>query len=268
MIKIDSTKCVACGACVNDCIVKVLKQTASRTVPYVPEGDEKYCINCQHCLAVCPKGAVVCNDVAPEECAEIGRKPSDEEMMNLIRSRRSIRRYKNENLDAETLDKLKNSLAWSPTGCNDHKLFFTLIDDKNEMTSFKNEMSKVLRFLIKSGIMRLIYPNYKRYLGDIFNGEDVVFRDAPHMIVACTPVKAPCKEADPWIALTSFDFYAQTLNIGTCYCGFAVYAFKWIPKLKKRLKMPSGYKVGAVMLFGKPQVEYARCTKPENCRFS
>jgi nitroreductase len=228
----------------------------------MPE-DERFCLNCQHCLAVCPESAVLCNDVAPEQCAEIGELPEPSRMFNLLRQRRSIRQYKNENVNSETLDKLKASLAWTPTGCNDHRLFFAVIEDKAEMEFFRSEMSRFLKLLIKTGIMRLIYPNFKRYLKEIMDGKDVVFRNAPHMIVAATPKKAPCAEADPWITLSYFDLYAQTFNIGTCWCGFAVHAFKWNRKLRNRLNLPSGYKIGAVMLFGEPDISYARATNPE-----
>ena len=154
------------------------------------------------------------------------------------------------------------SLAWIPTGCNDHRLFFTVIREQREMAFFRAEMSRQLNLLIRTGIMRLVYPGYKRYLEEIAGGKDVVFRNAPHMIVAATPRSAPCKEADPWIALSYFDLFAQTLGVGTCWCGFAVHAFRWNRRLRKRLNLPPGYRIGAVMLFGKPDVQYARAAHP------
>ena len=74
---------------------------------------------------------------------------------------------------------------------------------------------------------------------------------------------APCKEADPWIALSYFDLLAQTFGVGTCWCGFGVYAFRLIGKMRKALNLPPGYKIGAVLLFGKPAVNYPRATRPE-----
>ena len=82
------------------------------------------------------------------------------------------------------------------------------------------------------------------------------------MIVALTPKDAPCKEADPWIALSYFDLLAQSFKLGTCWCGFAVYAIKFNRKLQKHLAIPKGYKVSSVLLFGPPAVTYARATNP------
>ena len=107
-----------------------------------------------------------------------------------------------------------------------------------------------------------------RFLDAIKNGEDVIYRGAPHMIVAATPKNAPCAEADPWIALSYFDLLVQSYGLGSCWCGFAVHAFKWNRTLRKRLNLPKGYKIAAVLLFGKPDVNYHRATKPENFKIN
>ena len=263
MITVDKEKCLKCALCVKDCIVEVLK-TDKEGIPFLDPELEKYCLNCQHCLAVCPAGALSCHGVTPEMCGKPGKLPEPEEMFDLLRMRRSCRQYKDENLPPEVMEKLKSSLAWTPTGCNVHNLFFRIIEDKEEMAYFRKKSSSMLKFLIRTGIMSLIYPRFRRYLKEIMGGKDVVYRNAPHMIVAAVPENAPCKEADPWIALSYFDLYAQSLGVGSCWCGFAVHAFKWNRALKKRLALPKGYRIGAVMLFGPPAVTYARPTKPVN----
>ena len=262
MIRIDESKCLKCKACVKDCIVKILT-IGENGFPHVRPEDERFCLNCQHCLAVCPVGAVECHDVTAEKAAPVGPLPTAQTMMNLLCQRRSIRQYKHEDLDSETMDTLVKSLAWTPTGCNDHRLFFAVVRRRTEMDFFRDKMVNSMQFLVRTGIMRLLYPNFKRYKDDIMAGEDIIFRNAPHMVVACTPKNAPCKEADPWIALSCFDVMAQSLGVGTCWCGFGVYAFKFVKALRERIGLPKGYKVGAVMLFGRPDVEYKRQTAPK-----
>lgn len=263
MIAIDKTKCLRCSRCVRDCIAELLVP-GSDGVPYMPAENEKYCINCQHCLAICPAGAVDCNGVGAEACAAPGKLPAPEEMLHLLQMRRSCRLYKNENIAPETMEALKNALAWTPTGCNNHKLFFRIIEKKEEMEFFRKTTFSMLKILIKSGILGLFFPRFKRFFAAVMAGKDVVYRNAPHMIVAATPKNAPCKEADPWIALSYFDLHAQSFGLGTCWCGFAVHAFKMSKKMRKQLQLPPGYKVGAVMLFGNPQLLYARATRPTN----
>ena len=261
MIRIDENMCIRCGKCVCDCIVGIL-QKGSDGVPMIPEGLENVCINCQHCLAICPAGAVECNNVKASDCFPSGELPESTKMLNLLRMRRSVRHYKNENIPPEIMAQLKDSLAWTPTGCNDHRLAFRIIEDRSQMDFFRQETASMLKKLIRWGILGLFYPRLKHYLNRILAGEDVVYRNAPHMIVALTPKNAPCKEADPWIALSYFDLLAQSFKLGTCWCGFAVYAIKFNKKIQKRLNIPKNYKVGSVLLFGSPSITYARSTNP------
>ena len=263
MVTIDKNKCIKCGACVNDCVVKVIVKDHN-DMPYMPQDSEKFCINCQHCLAICPSGALNCHGKTPEMCSTPDELPTPENMLSLLKMRRSIRRYRQESIEPEIMAKLKESLAWSPTGCNDHRLAFHIVENSEDMEFFRENTGKLLRFLIKTGILRIFYPKIKRYLSAILDGEDVIYRNAPHMIICSAPADAPCADADPWIALSYFDLYLQTFGLGSCWCGFALYALKYSPKLRARLKLPKNHKVKAVLLFGKPAVNYPRSTAPDN----
>ena len=131
IIQVDPNRCVKCGACVKDCIVEILKPGADGFPAVAPEL-ERYCLNCQHCLAVCPQGALTCHGVTAGQCPAPGPLPETEKMLNLLRQRRSIRQFRDENLPPEVMKNLKDSLAWTPTGCNDHRLFFRIIEDKEK----------------------------------------------------------------------------------------------------------------------------------------
>ena len=255
MIEIDKQRCVRCGNCLKDCIIQILKKDPEG-FPFVPEKLQGKCLNCQHCLAVCPAGAVRCNGVSAADCVPAGSLPDPEQMLSVLRQRRSVRHYKNENVSPEILEKLKESLAWSPTGCNVRGLQFFIAEDRSKMEFFRNETTRMLKFLIKTGILGLFLPRFKRYFQAVLDGEDVVYRGAPHMIVAAVSEKAPCAEADPWIAMSYFDLLAQSFGLGTCWCGFAYYAFKYNRKLRKKLGFPKGFRIAAVLLFGKPDVKY------------
>ncbi len=261
MIKFDLSKCVRCGECVRDCVAGIIHQDAD-DVPSVSPENFKFCLNCQHCLAVCQTGAVECNGVTAEECSISHDFPRPEQMLDLISFRRSIRRFREENVDRETLDKLEKVLKWTPTGCNDHRLFFAVSADRASTDYFRNETVDLCRKLVKCRIPGWLFPRYRRFFHAVLTGEDLVFRGAPHFIVAATPGNAPCRAADPWIALSYFDLHAQSLGVGTCWCGFAERVFRLSGKMRRKLGIPAGYRIGAVMLFGFPEVHYPRATNP------
>ena len=67
-LRIDSEKCVGCGLCVADCNPRALElDGSSRTPRFVADG-EKRCFKCQHCLAICPAGALSILGMLLEGC--------------------------------------------------------------------------------------------------------------------------------------------------------------------------------------------------------
>lgn len=257
--KVDEAKCIHCGLCAKDCIAKVIELDENKT-PRVP--DSKRCIGCQHCLAICPVGAISVMDKNPENSEKIYAQNPDM-ILNLIKSRRSDRNYKQENVDKETLNKLKNMLAWVPTGCNFQGLKFHFIDDIEVMNEFRNHVNgKIVSALTKKPI-KAVAQKFSAYAKFFLNGEDVIFRGAPHMLVVSNSVKAPCANEDAIIALSYFELYAQSLGLGTCWCGFGQNCMTFFPELSEYLGIPEGYQSSYVMLFGAKDANYSRTTQPK-----
>jgi len=261
MINFRRLLCTRCGRCRRDCPEQIITPDADG-YPSLHPDRIAFCIHCQHCLAVCPHGAIEIDGITPESCAPSGRLPTPDDFANLIRQRRSVRFFKPQTVDVNTLDKLADALRWAPSGCNDHRQYFAIVSGEKQMSFFRNHTNRILRRLFRWRILQLLYPNSKRFAQSIMAGEDLVYRNAPYMIVAAVPKNAPCREADPWIALAQFDDHLQTLGLGSCYCGFAVHLLRFSAKMRKQLAIPAGYKIGAVLLFGHPDVEYARPTNP------
>ena len=65
---VDQNKCIGCGKCVNVCSGMVLSMDGGRPVmkPFERFG-WRGCWRCQHCLAVCPQGAISIFRKRPED---------------------------------------------------------------------------------------------------------------------------------------------------------------------------------------------------------
>ena len=258
MFEVDKEKCIHCGLCVKDCSAKALKFNDEQ----FPEIDENKCFQCQHCLAVCPVGAISVCGKNPGDSDKIYFQ-NPEMILNLIKSRRSYRHYKQENLAQAKMQKLKDMLRYVPTGCNFHKLHFAFIDDIEVMNEFRSYVNKKILNALTKKTVKAIANKFSKYSKAFLNGEDIIFRGAPHMVVVSTPVDAPCFNVDPMIALSYFELYAQSMNVGTCWCGLAEFCLLIMPELSDYLKIPKGYKASYVMLFGEPDIKFARTVQPE-----
>ena len=265
-LKIDEEKCVHCGQCEKECLACCI-ETGENGIPFMPKDKEECCIKCQHCFAVCPTGALEIFGRNPEESQPVGNVNPDE-LLGLIKSRRSVRKYKAVNLDSERMAKLKDMLKWVPTGCNFHDLHFAFVDDIEVMDDLRNKINTRLIKFLGNKFARKALDKFAAYRDALLDGEDVIFRGAPHMVIVSTPVNAPCANVDPMIALSYFDLYAQSLGVGTLWCGFAHLCFKLFPDMCEYIEVPEGYKVSYVMLFGEPDVKYARTTQPEDFRIT
>ena len=82
-ITVDKEKCAQCGLCVNDCVSKCMDMTKDN-YPYMK--NEAACLKCQHCMMICPTGALSFNDINPEELEKVSTK----DILSIIKSRRSI----------------------------------------------------------------------------------------------------------------------------------------------------------------------------------
>ena len=160
-------------------------------------------------------------------------------------------------------------LKYSPTGINHHSLHFSIIEDKDVMDRFRNRTNnKIKNMFLSAQKNNIVIKKFARYQKAFLDGEDVIFRGAPHMIVVSTPIEAPCANVDPIIALSYFELYAKTLNVGTLWCGFAQLCIKIFPDLSEFLEIPDGYKPVYAMLFGPTDVKYTRITQPEDFKIS
>lgn len=265
--KVDYEKCVKCGLCIENCPTYALGYDDYKS----PKMDKpKNCMECQHCLAICPVGAISIMDKNPDNSAPIKEINSDD-ILNLIQSRRSIRNYKQENVNPKTIQKLKDMLHFVPTGKNSHALHFSFIENIDVMNDFRTKVNKTLVEVFNKKPVQFLtkhFSNYEKIKNAIEKGNDIIFRGAPHLVVVSAPINSACPNQDGIIALSYFELYANSLGLGTCWCGYAHRIIKMFPNFSEYLQVPNGYTPIYVMLFGYKNIEYKRTIQPNLFNFT
>jgi nitroreductase len=150
--------------------------------------------------------------------------------------------------------------AYAPTGKNENAVQFSVVDNRNDMAKLRDLAYSRIKLYFEENRL----PDSFMYLNnfrEVWEAKqiDVIFRDAPHLLITSAPKSGTEPELDCSIASTYFDLLAQSNGIGTLWDGFAKYVFEDVaPELKKEIGIPENHEINAVLLFGKPAVKFAR----------
>ncbi len=262
---IDETRCTHCGQCAADCLAQIIAQRGER-VPRIIPGREEYCMQCQHCLAVCPTGALSILGRNPQDSLPLSADsfPTLEEMTRFVRGRRSIRQYQDADVNPDPLRQLLTTLAYAPTGGNRRGLTFTVIDDRAVMRQFQQQVMATLAEAAAAG--RIPANNGYLQRATTLPPEQamaIIFRTAPHALIVSASPEAICPQEDIALALAYFESLAQSAGIGTVWWGLLKVLLENLPELKAALDLPADlYYYG--ILFGLPAVRYARTVQRDN----
>jgi len=257
---VNPKTCTRCGLCVGDCPARIIAMRDD-SLPTIAAEKEAACYRCQHCLAICPAAAINILGLKPENSRLLaGNFPTPEQLETLIKGRRSVRRYREENLPPELLQRLL-AVAWhAPTGVNSRQVLFTVVDDRIKLALLRGEVMNGLAALVRDNAL----PERMGYFADFVRlweerGQDIIFRNAPHLLIATAPQQVACPQQDCLIALAYFELYAQASGVGTVWNGLAKWALSdLVPAALTRLGIPADHVFGYAMAFGWPAHRYAR----------
>ena len=254
---VDHAKCTQCGECVKDCMPQLIEMAE---YPVIAEDKESLCIQCQHCLAICKPGALSILGKNPEDSLPLkGNLPAPEQMETLLMGRRSTRRYKKEGVDPTLIHHLLKVVSHAPTAVNNRSTLLTVIDDPAVMDVFREMTTEAALKAVRDNAIPEGMERITKYLEGCINGNDVIFRGAPHLLVASCPADALAPEPDCFIALSYFELLANSHGLGTVWDGIAKAVLTMIaPDVCTKLGIPDDHKIVYMMAFGKPALKYHR----------
>lgn len=258
--EVTQESCTKCGMCVDDCPARIIDM-GEDGYPAITPQKESICYRCEHCLAICPTGSItILGFKASGSTILNGGYPDPDELETLIKGRRSVRRYKSENLDPVLFQRLLD-VAWhAPTGVNSRQVRFTVLDDKEKAGKLRDEVMAALVRLADEGALPKGSDYYVRII-ELWKKHrvDILFRNAPHLLIATAPKDVASPKEDCMIALSYFELFAQSSGVGTLWNGLVKGALNdLLPEFRVRLGIPDDHLFGYAISFGIPSVHYAR----------
>ena len=265
---VDRSKCIQCGKCVGVCSGMVIE--FGRDGYPEMKAFERYgwrgCWRCEHCLAVCPVGAISIFDKKPENSLLPPPPEMGGYMERLVVNRRSCRRYLDKNVDPEIISRIIRAMASAPTGGNSCGVEYTVIDDKDRVKQIWNiaysDMERAAkRHTYTSSFSDFYYTKMKQSEKTV-RKDDLLFCGAPHLFIAhekCAGKWAEDSKVNCNIATTYFELLANAFGLGTIIMSYSADVLRELsPGARAMLDIPQDHYMNLIVGFGYPEIEYAR----------
>ena len=265
---VDKAKCIKCGKCINTCSGMVI-EFGEDGYPYMKEFERfgwRGCWRCQHCLAVCPQGAISIFGKKPEDSLPMPPEEMGKYMERLVTGRRSCRRFLDKNVDPDIVTRILSAMAAAPTGGNAQGVEYTVIDDKNRVHEIWQEAYSVMDAKAKrheyTHSFSDFYYSKMKQSEKTLRKDDLLFCGAPHLFIAhekCVGKWAEDSKVNCNIATAYFELLSNAHGLGTTIMSYSAEVLNELaPKAREMLNIPKEHYTGLLVGFGYPEIEYAR----------
>ncbi len=282
-VKIDPELCIGCGLCIKTCPKQTLALVDGKAVV---KGNES--MNCGHCAAACPTGAVKVEgtdsnalDLRTLSVKDRWIKPGQTDaslVVALMRSRRSCRNFRPQGVDPRILEDLARIGITAPSGSNCQPWVFAMLRDRKAVTCLAGKIAAFYRRLnrlasrawIREPLAWLGKTELKSYFRQHLKtvqealdqweitGKDPLFHGAPAAMVIAADNDASCPGQDCLLAAANIMLAAHCMGLGTCLIGFAVEAICRDNQIHRWLGFNEDQSVHAVIALGWPDETYQR----------
>ncbi|MCL2324984.1 MAG: nitroreductase family protein [Proteobacteria bacterium] len=281
VITIDQALCSGCGLCAAVC--NDLFRLENGKAVLVMEKSPFGCFGCGQCMAICPKDAITVHGrtLAPEHIFPLpGRcaRASYEQLLGMLQSRRSIRKFKDEPVASHMIEKILDAAKTAPMGLPPSDVNVLVLGSREKNKAFAQDFCgflKKMRWIVSPWFLAMMRPFWGKTTDELFRGfvkpaihcyvnamdegVNLVTYDAPlAMYFYASPYADP---ADPIIAATYAMLSAEALGLASCMIG-AIHPMIQRGKQAKLFRERHGIQYpsqeGIFVIFGYPAVVYQK----------
>jgi nitroreductase/NAD-dependent dihydropyrimidine dehydrogenase PreA subunit len=258
---VKKESCIGCGICVKDCFPQDIEIIEGKA-----EIHNVTCMNCGHCIAVCPRNAVISDKLDMNMVKEYNQEEFSldaDHLLNFIKFRRTVRQFKAKEVPQDLILKIIEAGRFTQTGSNSQNVAYTVVEKElnklKELTyvSLKDIGETMLRDPKMAGSPVLRYAGmWVRMLEDYHRDpkkNDRLFFNAPTVIVI-----SAASVVDATLAASNMELMTNALGLGTFFSGFFVRAAQNNPELQQLLEIKEGHQISLCMIIGYPAVTYYR----------
>lgn len=261
MFKVDNEKCIGCGRCIKDCFPMDIE---------IVEGKAKInnvtCMKCGHCIAICPVAAVSTDDFNMEAVNNYDKEEFSvdaDNLLNFIKFRRTVRQFKDKDVENEKLSKIIEAGRFTQTGSNRQDVSYIVV--KEDLQQLKALAFESLKTIGEDMLANLTSETtaYARYakmwlkMYEAFKNDpiknDKLFFNAPAIVIVTAD-----SAVNGALASSNMELMTNALGLGTFFSGFFVMASQKSKTIMDLLEIKDGKQIVTCMVIGYPDVKYSR----------
>ena len=260
-IQIDTTKCIGCGLCVKDCGVNELFLENGKA-----HSLDIGCIECGHCYSICPQGAVsmLHYDCSQEEPVGSFAQFDEDEMLRALKSRRTVRHFKDKPVTEEQVLKIIEAGRYSPTATNIQNVRFTVLTGET-MAEFERVSVATIRRVISFA------KPFSAAARTTQIPDDFLFRHAPVAILVTAKTVAMDSfgaAVNGGLATAHMETQAESMGLGVLISGFTIISLRLSCKARRIVGLQRDERPIACLVLGYPVLKHRRIPprKPANVK--
>lgn len=276
--EVDRESCNGDGICVDICpenVLKIVEGKASTVHDRVSD-----CIMCGQCVAVCPTESLHMPKLHTEDFTDLPKLSFGyEDFLGFLKSRRSVRVFKEKPVERELVNKILTAAATAPMGIPPHSTEVLVIDKRVELKFLLETLVKEYSFMEKGfshplgrAFFRFVtgaekYLVLKEYVIDLArfandayhkDGSDRYMYNAPVLMLFHGNRRAMSYEENAQLVCHHAMLAAVTLGLGTTIIGLIPPIVDRSRSLRERYGIPQKNKVVSSLILGYPKYKYRK----------
>jgi nitroreductase/NAD-dependent dihydropyrimidine dehydrogenase PreA subunit len=259
LFEVDQQTCKQDGICAAVCPIGII-DFQKGGYPSPTDEAEELCVRCGHCVAACPTGSLSHREIPVAQCPPVQNnlELSAEHCEHFLRSRRSIRVYKDQPVPRADLARLIEVARYAPSGHNSQCAEWLVLDNKDELQRLAGIVADWMRWMLANMTQLALSMHMDKTLQRWEDGRDVILRDAPVVIITHAQENNRLAPSTCTIALTYLELAATSMGFGCCWAGYFNAAATTFPSMKTALALPLGHQCFGAMMVGYPKFSYHR----------
>lgn len=259
-ITINESKCTKDGLCSIICPLQIIASPKGENPPEPKPEFSKWCIKCGHCVAICPTGAISHSCMSPDQCppADYKSLPGPGQFEDVLRHRRSVRRFKKQPPKKETLEQMIKMAGYAPSSHNLQPIHWLIFDNRDDLNHMVGMSCDWMKQMLKQMPDAPHSPVFNQIVNAWETGKDFVLHDAPSLVIVHSKIRTGTESTDAAISLAYFDLAALSFGMGCCWAGLFMMAAKLWEPLKEYLELPKGHQLHGAMMAGYPKLKFQR----------